>query len=295
MREQKSESIFHYFKTFDIVAIIYFIILSLLIVFFHHNLNSWQIHLGKHIAFIFLIVFIVLITEKFIRFKIFLFFRYWYLILAISFIYWDVGNYIHLIFREEFDFLVQQLEYSIFGFYPNVAVQSIYNPVLNEIMQLGYAIYWFTIPVSAAILFFKKKYIELEKLLSVTFGTFFLCYIIFILFPVAGPRFNLVQYFNKPYEGILFTSVLRKFVHGAGLRGGAFPSSHVAVSFVIYRFMKRIEPKIAIHIFLPAVILLSLATVYGRYHYFLDMFAGLIMGFIISECYLRYCDKKEHV
>ena len=68
----------------------------------------------------------------------------------------------------------------------------------------------------------------------------------------------------------------------AGFRGGAFPSSHVGVAVVILLFMWRFKPKVAVAVFLPIVIALSLATVYGQYHYFTDVIAGLVMGISIG-------------
>ena len=50
--------------------------------------------------------------------------------------------------------------------------------------------------------------------------------------------------------------------------------------------------KTAKHIFLPLVIALSLATVYGQYHYVTDVFAGLIMGLIIGFWGGRQMRKK---
>jgi membrane-associated phospholipid phosphatase len=199
-----------------------------------------------------------------------------------------VGNYIHLVFPGEFDAVIQKMEHFMFGGYPNVMVQKLYNPLLNEIMQLGYAIYWFLIPVSTFLLYFRKKFRELEHLLFITLTTFYVCYIIFILFPVSGPRFNLVEYFTYPYKGLVLVPILRKLVQNAGLRGAAFPSSHVAVSIVIFNFFRKIEPRIAYRIFLPAVIMLSLATVYGRYHYFTDMLAGLFFGQFIFFIYFHF-------
>jgi membrane-associated phospholipid phosphatase len=80
------------------------------------------------------------------------------------------------------------------------------------------------------------------------------------------------------YEGFLFTDLLRGFIKKAAYRGGAFPSSHVGVAVTILVILWQFRPRIARNIFLPLVIALSLATVYGQYHYVTDVIAGLLMG-----------------
>ncbi|GAB4173827.1 MAG: phosphatase PAP2 family protein [Calditrichia bacterium] len=291
--EQQSKFYCHYFKKFDCVFFSYIFVLIILVSIFNQNIENYFFHLVKYISILLVGFTVIPFLEKYKAIRMVHFLRYWYLPLSVTFLYWDVGNLIHLVFPELFDPIILKIEYAIFGQqYPNLLVEKIYNPILNEIMQISYATYWFTIPVSVGILYIRRKYDELEHLLALTFLTFFLCYIIFILFPVAGPRFYIADLFTKEYVGLLFTPFLRHIVQGAGLKGAAFPSSHVAVAIVILMYLWRIENKIAKAIFLPVVIMLSLATVYGRYHYFLDMMAGLIFGTILGFTYLKIIGNK---
>jgi membrane-associated phospholipid phosphatase len=56
--------------------------------------------------------------------------------------------------------------------------------------------------------------------------------------------------------------------------GAAFPSSHVAAAactlYFSFRYLRRLFPFHTV-----AVVLLCLSTVYGRYHYAVDVVAGL--------------------
>ena len=58
--------------------------------------------------------------------------------------------------------------------------------------------------------------------------------------------------------------------------GAALPSSHVAVAlctvFFSFRYLRRIR-----YVHLAVAVLLCLATVYCRYHYVVDVLAGLLM------------------
>jgi len=210
------------------------------------------------------------------------FIRNWYLILALPLLYLDVGNFLHLVTPREFDPLLLVVEEHLFGILPNLRLQALVNPYLTEFMQISYSIYWITIPLGAAVFYHNKRLDLFEYLLHYVTIAFFLSYLIFIFFPVAGPRFFLADQLTVKYEGLFIADYLRGFIKQSGYRGGAFPSSHVGVAVTILTFLWHFQPRVAKKIFLPLVIALSLATVYGQYHYVVDVVAGLFMGLCIG-------------
>lgn len=278
-------------KLFDKIVICFFFTLNVLIVFFHQNISYPFIRFAAYSGTILIILFIIPILNSSTN-KILHFLRHWYIILTITFIYWSIGHLIHMIFPGLFDEYIISFEERIFGQLPNVWVQQYENALLTEVMQISYAIYWATVPVGAAIFYFTKRYREFEYMLSFTLLTFFLSYLLFILIPVAGPRFIIADQIYASYEGLLVTGFLRRFVEGAGLLGGAFPSSHVAVAIVVLFFVWKYYPKIGKRAFLPAVIALSVATVYGQYHYLTDVIAGAAMGLLIGWVGVRYAKTR---
>ena len=62
--------------------------------------------------------------------------------------------------------------------------------------------------------------------------------------------------------------------------GAAFPSSHVAVAictvYFSFRYLRRIR-----HVHLLLALLLGVATVYGRYHYVVDVAAGILTAAVL--------------
>lgn len=278
-------------KLFDRVATYFFLIINLLIVLFQHNMEMPFRRFFYQLGIIAVIILVIPALDS-KRNRLFHFMRNWYLILGITFIYWSVGDLIHLITPQLLDHHIISFEKALFGTLPNIWIQRLENPFLTEIMQLSYAIYWFTIPVGAAIFYFKRRYDVFEYMLFFTLITFFLSYLFFILIPVAGPRFMIVDEISAPYQGIFVTRLLRGFVETTGLRGGAFPSSHVAVAIVILFFVWKYYPKIGKRCFLPAVIALSIATVYGQYHYVTDVIVGAAMGVLIGKIGIWYTEKR---
>jgi len=266
-----------HFKLFDRNLLIFWCILTALIVLFHRNLEDAFLQVILHIILIgILLAFIPWLDKRTGKYWIFM--RNWYLVLALPLLYWDMGAFLHLVTPREFDPILLALEEHLFGTLPNLWIQTLVNPFLTEFMQISYSIYWITIPLGAAVFYFNNRLDLFEYLLHYVTIAFFLSYLIFIFFPVAGPRFFLADQLTVKYEGLFITDYLRGFIKQSGYRGGAFPSSHVGVAVTILTFLWHFKPQVAKKLFLPLVIALSLATVYGQYHYVVDVIAGLFMG-----------------
>ena len=281
------------FKLFDKALIYFFLALELLIIFFHRNISYPFVRFAIYGGSIIFLIFVIPILDR-SQNRIIHFVRHWYIIAFLTIIYWSVGHLVHMIFPDLFDGYIISFEKTIFGQPPNVWIQRFENPFLTEIMQISYAIYWATVPVGAAFFYFTKRYNEFEYMQFFTLLAFFISYLLFILIPVAGPRFVIAGQIYASYEGLLVTGFLRGFVEGAGLHGGAFPSSHVAVAIVVLFFMWKYFPKIGKRAFLPAVIALSVATVYGQYHYLTDVVAGAGMGVLIGWFGVLYGERNCH-
>jgi membrane-associated phospholipid phosphatase len=268
-------------KLFDRNLVIFLFFMSVLTIVFSKNVQNWFLRFIVHLFFIFLLLYLLpYLDQK--QNRTYKFIRYWYIIFAFPFLYWDIGPYLHVVFSREFDPLIIQIDKFFFGELPNIIIMKYVQPLLTEIMQISYGIYWITIPLGAAIFYFNKNYEYYEYLLYYVTITFFISYFFFIFFPVAGPRFYIADQISITYKGIFLTNYLRNFVENAAYRGGAFPSSHVGVAVVILIFMLYFKTKTALFVFFPLVIALSLATIYGQYHYTGDVISGLIMGTIIG-------------
>lgn len=280
-------------KDFDRVTVLFFAVLDALILLFHSHLPHWYLAVLKHVVAVALILTVIPWLENRSEHPVAHFLRHWYLIFAYTFIYWEVGRYIHLIFPGFFDQGIIRFETAIFGTSPNLWVQKLDYPLLTELMQLAYASYWFTIPIGAAIFYFHRRYREYEFFLFTVSLTFYLSYLLFILFPAAGPRIALADQITATYRGLLLAPIIRRFVAHSGLLGGAFPSSHVAVAVVVLCFLWHYFPRVGRRIFLPIVVGLSLGTVFGQYHYVTDVVVGLSLGLWLGRYGLRRCQRNR--
>ena len=97
--------------------------------------------------------------------------------------------------------------------------------------------------------------------LLLTMTTFYLCYTIFLAFPVAGPRYLLAPARNAA-TAVPVAAFTHRLLEGGSAWGTAFPSSHVAAALVAACCAWRGWRPLGMAL-VPLSLLLSLATVYG--------------------------------
>jgi membrane-associated phospholipid phosphatase len=211
-----------------------------------------------------------------------------YPFLFIFFLYWEL-RYLALLFSDGYhDSVILRLEGMLFG--EQLAMTLSHRlPYLwlSEIMHFFYGIYWVLLPLGALGLYFRKKIEGFRELVFVELVVFFGCYLVFIFFPVAGPHYQFPLIGGELAEGRMY-----RFVHwvlsDGGSKGAAFPSSHVAVAVAILLVCWRHDRTVWLAM-LPLVIGLTIATVYGRFHYGVDALSGVLTAFVLVPLarYLR--------
>ena len=112
---------------------------------------------------------------------------------------------------------------------------------------------------------------------------FYLCYVIYIFLPVEGPIALRHEYYH---QGGLFQTMV-DFIYAEGEDpGAAFPSSHVAVMFLVAWWGSTHFERMKIFYWL-ACLFLSIATVYCMFHYAVDVIAGLMLGVLAVLAFNR--------
>ena len=202
------------------------------------------------------------------------------------------------------DHVFAQWEQSLFGCQPALLFsQAVTNPIVSELLDLGYASYY---PLIALVCFyyFFCRYQEFQRCAFIVTASFFLYYVIFIFVPVAGPTFyyqavgvdeiakgifpNLHDYFRyhnecMPTPGYT-DGIFYHLVEGAKAAGerptAAFPSSHVGITVVLLLLAWHSGSRKLFYFVIPLFILMFFATVYIQAHYAVDTIAGLITGIL---------------
>ncbi len=203
------------------------------------------------------------------------------------------------------DHVFATAEQSLFGYQPALAfAASLPSVAVSELMSLGYASYYPMIALVTYFYFF-RRYGEFERTTAVIMAAFFICYVMYIFIPVAGPTFyykaiglenaahgifpNIHDYFNThtdclPTPGYT-DGVFYHMVESAKAAGerptAAFPSSHVSIATLCLCLALHSRSRGLALFILPFYLLLCFSTVYIQAHYAIDAFAGLALGMLL--------------
>lgn len=178
------------------------------------------------------------------------------------------------------DPLVQGWEEALFGAQISVEASRRLGAFwLSELLHLGYLTYYVIVPVALFGVFAGRGTEELHRVAFQTALAFFVSYVVFVLLPVAGPRYLFQPISGARAEGTLF-GLVHAILEGGSSKGTAFPSSHIAASWAAVLACRRADRRWFWSLAFPAVALAA-GTVYGRFHYGVDAAAGIVLALAV--------------
>ena len=159
----------------------------------------------------------------------------------------------------------------LLGSSPAWSLEAIHAPWLTELLAYAYATMFFLPLAVLLVLHARRRDRELRHVALSLQLAFYLGFTIFLLVPARSPD---VVYEFAPLAGHGFYE--RSMAAWRSLQAvtyDAFPSMHTAISTlaIVHAFRLRLRMWI---VMLPIVVLLQLATLYLRQHYFVDLIAG---------------------
>jgi len=217
--------------------------------------------------------------------------RYWYGIAVILIIFKQVYFIIYYIKPPDWDLLLIKLDFMIFGVNPTQWIYKFNNPYVTEFLQWIYAYYYPMMAVFGLELYLWKKFDKFKYTLFIFFFSFYFSYILYMIFPANGPRFHLHDFstISVDLPGVFITEYIRAFLNfGESIPSGvsnpqdyvqrdAMPSLHIITAFLIMYLSKKFGSK-SFYFYLPYFFLMTLATVYLRYHYVVDIVGGIAVS-----------------
>lgn len=158
------------------------------------------------------------------------------------------------------------------------AIESL-GPVLPSLFELSYALVYALGPLSMAMLYAYGRRQRADRFLFLYLTGVLLCYAQFPFWPSDPPR-TLFPVDDLPLYLTLFRRWNLWLLGIGGIHTSVFPSAHVAAAFSSAAGMRLCLPEhpwVARSLGVLAV-LIAAATVYGRYHYAVDVAAGLVIA-----------------
>lgn len=198
--------------------------------------------------------------------------------------------------NSDLDHIFLSIDYNILGFYPYLYLERFVNPILTEIMQLSYCVYYFLPFILGFYLLKNGSKEDFQRALFLVLLCYYLSYLGYIVFPALGPRFSISHLFEADLKGIFIAHKINDFLNKLeGIKRDAFPSGHVGISLLILILVSKYNKKIFLILLLPVVFLI-ISTVYCRYHYFIDVIGGVILTVVTllsGNLYYNFWLKKN--
>jgi membrane-associated phospholipid phosphatase len=271
---------------------VWFIGLGLLILIFHGRVSGWPWYLFVHAA---TLAAIALLAQGARRSRALRFLHDWYPLLVFIVAFEEVARLSFLIVSGWRDYYILAAEQRIFGIPPTVWINRHANPVVTEILEVGYFSYFLLLMIVGGVLYHREPTLApktgceggaadkrpFRQVMTASVLAYMVCYVFFILFPTEGPAYTLRQAHTIPLHGGPFHWMVLLIQKYAGVHGNAFPSSHVAAGVVAVIFAWKYAPWVGAWL-TPLVILLCLGAVNDRYHYLSDVVAGIGVGVLTS-------------
>jgi membrane-associated phospholipid phosphatase len=205
------------------------------------------------------------------------FWRHWYPHLFFLFCFEELAHLMTLFTPHWQDAKLLAFDHWLTGVQPTIWLEQFVTPARNEFMQLAYLTYFVYLLMLGGILYFQKDWKAYWSVMTYSMVGYSIGYLIAMFFPVESPWFSLAGSWKAPLAGGPFTATINFIEHYGRVRGAAFPSEHVAGSIAVvwgaWKFRRWLFWVMA-----PCVFLMCVSTIWGRYHYVADIFAGIITG-----------------
>lgn len=271
------------FRRISIIDFINLFFLCIIIVFYLFAFNRTPYKIPLLIIYILLFVFIIFMTrlreskKSHRRIKIIMF-SYPVIFLFVIFeTFFMILPYFNSL---RFDALMANIDFKLLGVNPTVWIENWIHPLLTDILSLFYFFY-FPMPfIIIGWMYKKAKFKNIEKALFIYFTCYYGAYICYFLIPVEGPRFFLREIQNVSLNGCFLTEPIRSLINiMEPNKLDAFPSLHAAI-LAVTMFVTYSNCKKMFYYFIPCVVGIIVSLVYLRYHYFIDVIAGLLWSII---------------
>lgn len=175
------------------------------------------------------------------------------------------------------DAALARLDLRLFGFNPNLALESLSRPFLSDALSACYLFAFLPYLAFAFVAYYRGKLEVFKRFCSGLFTVYALGFLGYTLWPAVGPYAAMADQFRGPLVGHSPTVWHHALVVGGTNGVDAFPSLHCALTAYALFFDRAHSPR-RFQMMLGPVALLWVATVYLRYHYVVDAAAGFAVA-----------------
>jgi membrane-associated phospholipid phosphatase len=168
---------------------------------------------------------------------------------------------------------------------PTRVLERFATPLLSDVLTVFYALYFFHPLVLAALVWIEERRErgeagpDFHRYAFLIVLVFFVSYAGYFLVPALGPRATLEHVAPLP-RGPVATAIDGMLDRLESNKRDVFPSGHTMVTLAVVVLAAKRSRRLALA-FLFFAVPLWMATVYGRYHYLVDVLVGFALTPIV--------------
>jgi membrane-associated phospholipid phosphatase len=197
----------------------------------------------------------------------------------IPFVYESLGVLIAAARGRARDDLLIAADRAILGGDVTVLLQPYVRPGLAAFLYVAYSTYYF-MPIALGAALWRNAPEEARRFIFTLTICFYVSYAGYFTVPAYGPRTALATSHTVPLDSHPVADAINRTINELEhTKLDAFPSGHtmitVTVLIVAWKRARRV-----FWVLLPIASLLIFSTMYCRYHYLVDVIAGIVLAFV---------------
>jgi membrane-associated phospholipid phosphatase len=259
------------------LTLIFLIWLILIVLFFRNQIPLWRSLLWRYALCVGVLLVLKWCSDREVLGRVGKFINDFSPILYIILIYQSLGDLSQYL-RPDVDPQLIRIDFLLFGVHPTVWMERWIVPWLTGVLSVAYLSYFFLPARLVHTLYLKNPRRDFELAAFVLLLVWYLSFFGYILCPAIGPRYTLANLQSVPLNGSLIGDFVRHLIDLVeGNKRDCMPSGHVAIALTVLSLSYRYA-RLLFYLFCPIVGALILSTVYLRYHYVIDLFAGAALA-----------------
>jgi len=169
----------------------------------------------------------------------------------------------------------------LFGTHVALLLEPLISPTLTKILVFCYLTLFAYLPILTLAFIGQGNRRAMREFMASLGIALFFGYLGYIIVPAIGPSFTLQEQFSRNIWSNDYMKLTKEALGAAidanRLARDCFPSMHTCLAILPLIFAWRYT-RILFFLFLPFVCGLIFATLYLRFHYFVDLIAGAILA-----------------
>lgn len=289
------------FRRPDVAMIVYSFAVIIFVFIFRNKIPEWSSVIKHHAMLIFLWAGMVRLCERLhVSPSLSAIARMIAIPVALlCVLFREVGTVVSRLSTRTYELELQGIDIAIFGDDPLRLLEPLIHPIAVDIFAVAYASYFFLPFIGAFYLIAQKNWSWLDSYMTSIILGAVLTWVGYLLVPARSPyvaatmpEFSEHIAFTVPITGSVVSSFVIETLDRLDIvHLDAFPSGHVAITCA-YLYVLRTPGRSVFFVLLVPAVLLIISTVYLRYHYVIDVLAGLGLGIIVGII-ARYTRPQE--